>query len=94
MIPQLSATSIRQAMRWAGDERRLAQACQAVLEFMQRHPIATTWGRSELASSDMMSMETTKRVWQARLDPRRNTPSIGIYSHVRDRWGIFYAQIQ
>ena len=39
MIPQLSAASIRQAMRWAGDERRLAQACQAVLEFMQRHPI-------------------------------------------------------
>jgi TnpA family transposase len=92
MIPQLSASSIRQAMRWAGDERRLSQACQSVLEFMQRHPIAATWGRSDLASSDMMSMETTKRVWQARLDPRRNTSSIGIYSHVRDRWGIFYAQ--
>jgi TnpA family transposase len=92
MIPQLSAISIRQAMRWAGDERRLGQACQAVLEFMQRHPIAITWGRSDLASSDMMSMETAKRVWQARLDPRRNTPSIGIYSHVRDRWGIFHAQ--
>src|SRR5256885_1980173 len=30
MIPQLSATSIRQAMRWARDERRLSQACQAV----------------------------------------------------------------
>ena len=29
---------------------------------------------------------------QARLDPRRQTPSIGIYSHVRDRWGIFNAQ--
>ena len=82
MIPQLSATSIRQAMRWARDERRLSQACQAVLEFMQRHPIAATWGRSDL-SSDMMTMETTKRVWQARLDPRRNTPSIGIYSHVK-----------
>ena len=41
----------------------------------------------------MMSMETTKRVWQARLDPRRNTPSVGIYSHVRDRWGIFHAQL-
>jgi TnpA family transposase len=63
-----------------------------VLEFMQRHPIAATWGRSDLASSDMMTMETTKRVWQARLDPRRNTPSIGIYSHVKDRWGIFHAQ--
>ena len=92
MMPQLSATSIRQAMRWAGDERRLGQACQAVLKFMQGHTIATTWGRSDLASSDMMSMETTKRVWQARLDPRRNTPSIGIYSHVLDRWGIFHAQ--
>jgi TnpA family transposase len=92
MIPQLSATSIRHAMRWAGDERRLSQACQAVLAFMQHHPISATWGRSDLASSDMMSLETTKRVWQARLDPRRNTPSIGIYSHVRDRWGIFHAQ--
>jgi TnpA family transposase len=40
----------------------------------------------------MMSMETTKRVWEARLDPRRNTPSIGIYSHVCDRRGIFHAQ--
>src|SRR3546814_7824965 len=59
---------------------------------MQRHPIAATWGRTDLASSDMMSMETTQRVWQARQDPRRNTSSIGIYSHVRDRWGIFYAQ--
>ena len=40
----------------------------------------------------MISLETAKRVWQARLDPRRHTPSIGIYSHVRDRWGIFHAQ--
>lgn len=92
MIPQLSATSIRQAMRWVGDERRLAQACQAVLEFMQPHAIATTWGRADLASSDMMSLETSRRVWQARQDPRRQTASIGVYSHVRDRWGIFHAQ--
>jgi TnpA family transposase len=92
MIPQLSANSIRQAVRWAGDERRLAKACEAVLEFMQWHPIASTWGRADLASSDMMSLETSQRVWQARLDPRRRTPSVGIYTHVRDRWGIFYAQ--
>jgi TnpA family transposase len=92
MIPQLSATSIRQAMRWAGDERRLAQGCQAVLQYMQGHPIAATWGRADLASSDMMSLETSRRVWQARQDPRRQTASIGVYSHVRDRWGIFHAQ--
>ena len=92
MIPQLSAASIRQAMRWAGDERRLALACQAVLAFMQGHAIAATWGRADLASSDMMSLETSRRVWQARQDPRRQTASIGIYSHVKDRWGIFHAQ--
>ncbi len=92
MIPQLSAPAVRQSMRWAGDERRLAEACSAVLAFMHRHPISTTWGRSDLASSDMMSLETSQRVWQARIDPRRQTPSIGIYSHVRDRWGISYAQ--
>ena len=93
MMPQLSAPSVRQAMRWAGDERRLAEASAAVLAyFMRQHPIAVTWGRSDLASSDMMSLETRQRVWQARLDPRRQTPSVGIYSHVLAGWGIFHAQ--
>ena len=79
-------------LSWAGDERRLAEASAAVLGYLRRHPISATWGRSDLASSDMMSLETRQRVWQARVDPRRQTPSVGIYSHVRDRWGIFYAQ--
>jgi TnpA family transposase len=59
---------------------------------MHQHPIARHWGRAELASSDMMSLETTRSVWQARADPRRRTASIGMYTHVRDRWGIFYDQ--
>ncbi len=92
MIPELSANSIRQAMRWAADERRIRSACQAVLEYMQSHPIAASWGRADLASSDMMSLETSRRVWQARLDPRRQTASVGVYSNVLDRWGIFHAQ--
>jgi hypothetical protein len=92
MIPQLSANTIRQAMRWAGDERRLAEASAAVLAYMRQHPIAATWGRSDLASSDMMSLETQQRIWQARIDPRRQTPSVGIYSHVLAGWGIFNAQ--
>ena len=92
MIPQLGAPAVRQAMRWASDERRLAEAHRAVLSFMHRHSICATWGRPDLASSDMMSLETAKRVWQARVDPRRQTPSIGIYSHVRDRWGICHTQ--
>jgi TnpA family transposase len=92
MVPELSATAIRQMMSRIGDERMLRQAADAVLEFMHRHPIAQHWGRADFASSDMMSLETTKTVWQARADSRRRTASIGMYTHVRDRWGIFYDQ--
>jgi hypothetical protein len=59
---------------------------------MHRHRPPSTWGRSELASSDTMSLETSKRAWQVRVDPRRQTPSIGAYSHVRYNWGSSYAQ--
>jgi Tn3 transposase DDE domain len=92
MIPQLSPASVRQAMKWASDEQRLNEACGAALTFMHRHSISATWGRADRASADMMSMETDKRVFLARNDPRRQTASIGIYTHVRDRWGISYAQ--
>ena len=92
MIPQVSAATIRQAMHWDGDERRLAEASAAVLAYIRQHPIAARWGRSDLASSDMMSLETQKRIWQARIDPRRQTPSLGIYGHVLAGWGIFNAQ--
>lgn len=85
MIRQLSATRSRQAMRRAGDERRLALACQAVRAFMQRHTIAAPWGRADLASSDMLSLETPRRVWRARQDPRRQTASIGIASAATSR---------
>jgi len=40
----------------------LADASAAVLAFMRQHSIAVTWGRSDLASSDMMSLETRQRV--------------------------------
>ncbi len=88
----MSAGAICQMMHRVADERVLREAADAVLGFMHRHPIAVHWGRADLASSDMMSLETTRTVWQARADPRRRTASIGVYTHVRDRWGIFYDQ--
>ena len=40
-----------------------------------------------------MSLQTHRRVFLARNDPRRQTPSVGNYSHTRDRFGISsYAQ--
>src|SRR6516164_5101007 len=92
MVPDLASAAIRQMMNRIADERKLRQAADAVLKFMHRHPIAAHWGRADLASSDMMSLETARTVWQARVDPCRRTKSIGMYTHVRDRWGIFYDQ--
>ncbi|WP_162071090.1 Tn3 family transposase [Burkholderia sp. THE68] len=92
MVPEVSGDAIRQMMKRLADERKLRLAADAVLEFMHEHPIAAHWGRSDLASSDMMSLETTRKVWQARADPRRRSASIGMYTHVLDRWGIFYDQ--
>lgn len=92
MVPELSPSAIRQMMHRIADERKLRQAADAVLTYMHQHPLARHWGRADLASSDMMSLETTRTVWRARADPRRRTASIGMYTHVRDRWGIFYDQ--
>lgn len=92
MVPEISPVAIRQMMRRLEDERMLRLAADAVLEFMHEHPVAAHWGRADLASSDMMSLETTRTVWQARADPRRRTASIGMCTRVLDRWGIFYDQ--
>lgn len=92
MIPELSASAIRSMMKRTADERKLREASDAVLQFMHHHPIAAHWGRGDLASSDMMSLETTRTIWQARADPRRRTASIGIYSHKKDGWGIIHDQ--
>jgi hypothetical protein len=35
MIPQLSPASVRQATKWASDERRLTEACGAIRTFME-----------------------------------------------------------
>lgn len=92
MIPELASIDVRKMMKRMADERKLREASDAVLQFMHRHAIAAHWGRGDLASSDMMSLETTRTIWQARADPRRRTASIGIYSHKKDGWGVIYDQ--
>ena len=47
-VAAMTRYAVRQAMRWAADERRLAEACGAVLAFMHRHAVATKWGCSDL----------------------------------------------
>lgn len=92
MVPSLAPEAIRQSMRWLEQETQVREANAMVFEYMHSHPIAQHWGRADLASSDMMSLETSRNMWSARADPRRKTKSYGMYTHVWDRWGIFYDQ--
>lgn len=40
----------------------------------------------------MVSLDATRRLWNARLDQRRKGPAIGTYPHILDQWSIFYDQ--
>ena len=90
MTPGLEAAQILTAMRGLEDERAFRRANEVAVAFMRRHPIAKYWGGGTTASSDMMSLETSRRLWRARIDPRRGVPAFGVYQHVLDQWGIFH----
>ena len=80
------------ALMGLGSDLSAAELVRMVLRFMREHRVATLWGRGLFASADMMSLEATRYLWSARLDPRRRTYAVGTYAHVLDQWGIFYDQ--
>lgn len=92
MTPQLKPDQISMAMRALEAPGRVRRANERVVEFQGKHPIAELWGSGKTASSDMMSLETSKHLWNARVDPRRRTHAAGIYTHVLDQHGIIYDQ--
>ena len=92
MVPSLGADSVGLMMLRLQIEMRLRAASDAVLAFLRGHPIAELWGGGLFASADMMSLEATRYLWAARLDPRRRTYAVGTYTHVLDQWGILYDQ--
>jgi TnpA family transposase len=92
MMPDVSDAKLRTMMRVLEEDGRLAEANQAVLQFMRRHPIVDRWGQDGLASSDMMTLESSRRLWNARVDHRTGNYAIGTYTHVLDQWGIAYDQ--
>ncbi|MDG0854458.1 Tn3 family transposase [Roseateles puraquae] len=92
MIPGMTAEAVRSMTKRLCSERQLRASADAVFQYMQQFEIAGHWGRADLASSDMMSLEIPRNIWQARADPRRRTASMGVYTHAHDRWGFFYDQ--
>ena len=92
MMPALSEAAIAEAMPRLEDEAVWREANALVLEFLHRHAMVKVWGEGTFVSADAMSLEASRHLWNARVDPRRRTYAIGIYSHVLDRWGIIYDQ--
>ncbi|TAN02423.1 MAG: Tn3 family transposase [Rhodanobacteraceae bacterium] len=90
MTPPLEATQILTAMRGLEDERAFRRANEGTVEFIRRHGITKFWGEGTTASSDMMSLEASRHLWRARVDPRRRVPAIGVYQHILDQWGVVY----
>jgi TnpA family transposase len=92
MIPQLTPNQILSGMQYFEDRQLVRIANDTVTSLQRNLPIATYWGDGALASSDMMSLDVSRKIWQARLDPKRKTPSIGTYTHVSDFWSVIYDQ--
>jgi TnpA family transposase len=92
MLEGISAEQIGFAMRMIQESDALRAASDAVVASMRSHRISRRWGSGVQASADMMSLDATRHLWNARLEPRRGTPAVGTYTHVLDQWSIIYDQ--
>lgn len=92
MVPRLDEESLGVMIVRLEAEGRLRAASDEVVAFMRDHMIVELWGEGLLASADMTSLDATRHLWAARLDPRRRTFAVGSYTHVLDQWGIVYDQ--
>ena len=92
MIPGLDAAHVALAMRALETPGRLRRANEQVQQYQGAIPIAALWGDARKGSADMMSLDASRHLWTARVDPRRRTHAAGLYTHVLDRWGLFYDQ--
>lgn len=90
MIPGIEVAHVTTAMRALEAHGRLKGANERVLALQKRFPIATLWDKGDKASSDMMSLDASKHIFNARVDPRRRTHAVGIYTHVLGSYGVFH----
>ena len=92
MIPGLQVSHITMAMRATEASGRLREANSRIIEFQQSMPIAKLWGQGDKASSDSMTLDTSRHLHSARMEYRRKQHGIGIYVHMLDTWGLFHDQ--
>jgi len=92
MTPQLDPGHVSSGMRALESPTRVDKAIGRVVDFQGKHNIVKLWGAGELASSDMMSIDASRHLWNARIDPRRRTYAVGIYTHVLNNHGVIHHQ--
>lgn len=92
MVPGLEVAHISGAMR-SLEARGLRRANERVVEFQRQHAIAQLWGSGEKAPADMMTLDASRYLYTARVDPRRRTHAVGLYTHVLETYGIVYDQL-
>lgn len=92
MTPGLSAERIATAMKSIQDPALLHSANKLVVEFMLKFPVTKCWGPGNWASADAISLETTRHLYSARLEPRKRVPATGMYTHILDQYAMVYDQ--
>ena len=92
MIPGIEVAHISAAMRSLEARGRLRKANERVVEFQRKNPIAELWGSGDKASADMMALDASRHLYNARVDPRRRTFAVGLYTHVLESYGVIYDQ--
>ena len=92
MVPRLDADSVGVTMARLRAKSRLRAANDDIVAFMRDHSVVELWDDGMFASADMTSLDATRHLWAAWLDPRRRAFAVGSYTHVLDQWGIVYDQ--
>ena len=92
MIRGVRESTVRRYMRLFEAEPALRAANDALVHFARSHAVVNHWGSGYEASSDLLSLDASKHLWNARVDPKRRTFGIGTYTTILDQWGIPYDQ--
>ncbi|MBP8100592.1 MAG: Tn3 family transposase [Burkholderiaceae bacterium] len=92
MIPEVQVSQITVAMRAMEATGRLRDANTRVVDFQQSMPISKLWGQGDKASSDSMTLDTSRYLHSARVEHRRKQHGVGIYVHMLDTWALFHDQ--
>ncbi|MBS0514308.1 MAG: Tn3 family transposase [Proteobacteria bacterium] len=92
MIPGLDPADVTGMMHFLEAPHRLERANQRVLDFLKKIPVTQLWGDGQFASSDMMALDASRNMFNARIDPRRRTFATGVYTHVLNSHALGYSQ--